>query len=591
MHIAMKNENPALEKYAELMIEKIKEVHSSNWTKPWFTSQFKGLPQNLTGRAYSNQNKVMLYLICDKYKYKTPVFITFNQARNEKIQVLKGAKSFPVSFYDLIIKNKVTGRQVTRDFYNGLSTVEQEKYKVIPYLKYYNVFNLDQTNYSEAYPEKWNTLVKQFGLNPNSSNNFRNSLLDSTIEKQTWLCPIILKEQNNAFYRHSEDTITLPERYQFIDGKEFYYTALHEMAHSTGHPERLARKFGYNGTLQYAHEELIAELSSALAGRDLSFAILPRKENAQYLKSWLTSITDDPKYLFGILQDVNKAVTMIEEGIGLTKELEGAKVTPKETSIPVMTEDEDLTPKGDQSLKTDYGLEFRTVKEINPAWQVYDQTVAQTHLSQWGVIAIDKYGLPIDNEFDYEAIAQNLKIKTSNTLFNSEKISSIGIFSLKQGGIGISCKVNGIIQPYKKLDKKDISTLSSETDRVKLAQKYFSSEGTKSFIPISSTKKLYSFGSKTLLADVSPAPNHAPQVTNYRIFDKSTGKTESLNIGDIDLNKQQPESIKELLSGKQVKMTNKSGTNSLVTLNKTITGWGISAVKQVFNSADNSAGI
>ena len=39
------------------------------------------------------------------------------------------------------------------------------------------------------------------------------------------------------------------------------------------------------------------------------------------------------------------------------------------------------------------------------------------------------------------------------------------------------------------------------------------------------------------------------------------------------------------------RLLNKSGTNSLVTLNKTITGWGISAVKQVFNSADNSAGI
>lgn len=30
LYIAMKNENPALEKYAELMIEKMKEVHSSN---------------------------------------------------------------------------------------------------------------------------------------------------------------------------------------------------------------------------------------------------------------------------------------------------------------------------------------------------------------------------------------------------------------------------------------------------------------------------------------------------------------------------------------------------------------------------------
>lgn len=198
----MKNENPALEKYAELMIEKMKEVHSSNWTKPWFTSRFKGFPQNLTGRSYNNQNKVLLYFICDKYKYKTPIFVTFNQARNEKIQVLKGAKAFPISYYDLIIKDKITGKRITREFYKDLSHAEQEKYKVIPFLKYYNVFNLDQTNYSEVYPEKWNALIKEFGLNINSGNNFRNALLDSVIEKQTWLCPITLKSKTELSIVH-----------------------------------------------------------------------------------------------------------------------------------------------------------------------------------------------------------------------------------------------------------------------------------------------------------------------------------------------------------------------------------------------------
>lgn len=62
--------------------------------------------------------------------------------------------------------------------------------------------------------------------------------------------------------------------------------------------------------------------------------------------------------------------------------------------------------------------------------------------------------------------------------------------------------------------------------------------------------------------------------SHYRILDKSTGKTESINVGDIDLGKQSPETLKKLLSGQQTEMANKSGTNSLVTLNKTITGWG-----------------
>ena len=95
-----------------------------------------------------------------------------------------------------------------------------------------------------------------------------------------------------------------------------------------------------------------------------------------------------------------------------------------------------------------------------------------------------------------------------------------------------------------------------------------------------STKQieLQSSGCKTLIYDVSHSSGQE-EIGNYRILDKSTGKTESINVGDIDLEKQSPETL------------NKSGTNSLVTLNKTITGWGISAVKQVFNSADNSAGI
>ena len=90
------------------------------------------------------------------------------------------------------------------------------------------------------------------------------------------------------------------------------------MAHSTGHSSRLNRTFGeFFGDSQYAKEELIAELSSAVAGRDLGIAVLHQKENAQYLKSWLSQISDDPRYLMSILNDVNKSTNMIESTIGV----------------------------------------------------------------------------------------------------------------------------------------------------------------------------------------------------------------------------------------------------------------------------------
>ena len=81
------------------------------------------------------------------------------------------------------------------------------------------------------------------------------------------------------------------------------------------------------------------------------------------------------------------------------------------------------------------------------------------------------------------------------------------------------------------------------------------------------------------------------QITDFRIKDVSTGRTEPLNIKDIDLCSHPSNEIKKMLSGQKVEMTNKSGTSSLVGLNKTITGWGVSAAKQTFNNAEASAGI
>ena len=86
------------EKFVNLMVEKIESL-SMNWQKPWFSkvnSKQNFLPQNLTGRTYSGGNAFLLYFLCEKYNYQTPVFLTFNQARNEGINVLKGAVAFPV---------------------------------------------------------------------------------------------------------------------------------------------------------------------------------------------------------------------------------------------------------------------------------------------------------------------------------------------------------------------------------------------------------------------------------------------------------------------------------------------------------------
>ena len=75
---------------------------------------------------------------------------------------------------------------------------------------------------------------------------------------------------DRAFYNLNRDEIVLPERGQFPSANHYYQTALHELGHSTGHPERMNRETliqgieGGFGSPTYAKEELRAEISAMM---------------------------------------------------------------------------------------------------------------------------------------------------------------------------------------------------------------------------------------------------------------------------------------------------------------------------------------
>src|SRR5271157_190336 len=79
-----------------------------------------------------------------------------------------------------------------------------------------------------------------------------------------------------AYYRLSSDTIRLPAHDRFATPSDYYATALHELGHWTGHPDRLDRDlsnpFGSEG---YAREELRAEIASLILGSELGIGYDP----------------------------------------------------------------------------------------------------------------------------------------------------------------------------------------------------------------------------------------------------------------------------------------------------------------------------
>ena len=79
-----------LERYAELMIDKIRQMSAGEWQKPWFTPR-TGLPQNISGRPYNSMNRLMLYIEMDRMGYTLPVFMTFRQLKDENLMIIKGS--------------------------------------------------------------------------------------------------------------------------------------------------------------------------------------------------------------------------------------------------------------------------------------------------------------------------------------------------------------------------------------------------------------------------------------------------------------------------------------------------------------------
>lgn len=320
----------ALQRFAEMLIKRMEEMQK-DWHKGWIGggSMF-GLPQNISGRTYEGSNAFLLFLHTAENGYKAPVYMTYGQLHKEGAHVLKGEKAVPVFKWGFSIKDK-DGKKVTEEEFHTMTDDEKKECKRRPFLKIYPEFNIDQTNMSEVNKEKYDAVVSQFrktDVPTITDGMYVNKAIDRMMEKQEWVCKIQYdKEEKGAYYSPAKDIVVLPTKAQFRihpddpeecfkDGQEYYGTALHEMAHSTGHPSRLDRlKPAAFGSPEYAKEELVAELTSAMVGNTLGFDRRISDNNVAYLQNWTSALRKEPKFIVSVMADVNKASRIIIENI------------------------------------------------------------------------------------------------------------------------------------------------------------------------------------------------------------------------------------------------------------------------------------
>ncbi len=207
------------------------------WRKPWQCAEPKSLR---TGRTYHGIN----YLVLGCAPYGSPYWATFNQIKALGGHVCKGEHGWPCVFWKQWEKR--TGE---------LDADGAEIVKRIPLLRYYTVFNLEQTDGVEA---------------PATEHEPREhepiAACESIVAGMPHP-PTIQHDEPRAFYRAATDTVNLPRPELFDTGEAYYATAFHELAHSTGHESRLNRKSvgqAAFGDHDYGAEELVAEMGAAL---------------------------------------------------------------------------------------------------------------------------------------------------------------------------------------------------------------------------------------------------------------------------------------------------------------------------------------
>lgn len=256
------------------------------WKKPW-TGVRSGAYSHSTGRPYSLLNQMLLR--------KPGEYITWSQVRAEGGTVRKGEKSSVIVFWKM-------NRVKETDAETG-----EEKEKLVPILRYFNVFHIDQC---EGIKPKYKPgdLVAPDPIE--AAETVSTDYLTRSGVKLEHVAG------DRACYSPALDRVTLPLREQFTDGAEYYSTLFHELGHSTGHKSRLDRfttgAAAAFGGEDYGREELVAELTSACVLNTVGIETPQSFRNsASYIDNWLKAIRGDNRLIVSAAGKAEKAVSLI----------------------------------------------------------------------------------------------------------------------------------------------------------------------------------------------------------------------------------------------------------------------------------------
>ncbi len=264
------------------------EQGTAPWVCPWRRDGESGRPRNgASGHVYRGVNTILTGMA----GFASARWYTFNQAKRLGGRVRRGEKGTRVVYWKFI--------QAEAPSEDG----EQEDHgRRVPLLRSYTVFNAEQIEWPEA--------SEHAPCVDDLDSGTRLDEHDAAVAliEATWAD--IRHGGDRACYSPSADMIRLPAPGRFQQPGDYYATALHELAHWTGHESRLARDLaGRFGSEAYAAEELVAELAAAFLCADLG--IPGQLQHAEYIGSWIRVLRGDKRAIFTAARHAQEAADLL----------------------------------------------------------------------------------------------------------------------------------------------------------------------------------------------------------------------------------------------------------------------------------------
>lgn len=263
----------------DIVTEKIQDKLKAGvvpWRQPWLN---KGAVSWKNQRPYRGINIMLL----DPGEYAT-----FKQIQEAGGKVKKGSKSNLVVFWKWIRKEEEETGEITE----------------YPYLRYYNVFEINtQVEGLESKRKE-----KTFEHDPVKQ---AEKIIKGYKDK-----PEIKFNGGRAYYRPSEDFISVPPLKDYPNKHEYYSTLFHESIHSTGHKKRLNRQgitelAGFGSDI-YSKEELVAEIGATMLCGVAGIYNHTIDNSASYINSWMRRLKEDSKLIVYAAAAAQKAADYIQ---------------------------------------------------------------------------------------------------------------------------------------------------------------------------------------------------------------------------------------------------------------------------------------